>query len=612
MDRDKIIGISLLVVLFIAYLLYNKHEQKLIDEHKVIDTVSKVNVQPTQIPDSNKTAQNEAVTKSQDTLTTAEKSTLPLSYYGKADTVNLENKKLLLKFSTKGAFPVSANIKDYLTYYKKPLLLFNGMGNMLSAIIPVDGGKPSSELYFIPTVKDGTNGDKILDFTAELKDGKKAEIIYTLPANDYMMSVSIVLTGFNTNNPLTLHWNSYLLPSEKDISNERQSTQIYYHQKNEERDNFTLSNEEKTINPEGAVTWLGFRKQFFSSVLVSEDGFGKTQSKFYCYKENDTLLTAQNLAVMQLPVKPGVQQTANFRWYIGPNDYNTLCTYKLSLDEMVPLGVGIMSFVKYINKYALIPFFYFLNRNISNYALIIVIMTITIRLILSFFTYKSYLSSAKMRVMKPELDELKAKCGDDTQKFSVEQMKLYRSAGVNPLGGCLPMLIQLPILLSMYYMFPSFIEFRQKSFLWADDLSSYDSIFNFHYNIPFYGDHVSLFCLLMTASSLFLALYNRNMTPQDPNNPMMKYMPYIFPFMLMGVFNKMAAALTFYYTFSNLLSMLQQFVIQKYFIDEKAIHAKLQENKTKPATQSKWAQKLEEIQKIQAEKSKPVQRINKK
>jgi YidC/Oxa1 family membrane protein insertase len=279
---------------------------------------------------------------------------------------------------------------------------------------------------------------------------------------------------------------------------------------------------------------------------------------------------------------------------------------------MVPLGFGIMAFVKYINKFMMIPIFYFLGSFINNYALIIVIMTVLIRVLLSFFTYKSYLSAAKMRVLKPELDELRARIGDDQQKMSMEQMKLYKSAGVNPLGGCVPLLFQIPILLSMYNMFPSFIEFRQKSFLWADDLSSYDSIWNFHFNIPWYGDHMSLFTLLMTATSLFLAVYNKNMTQQDPNNPMMKYMPYIFPIMLMGMFNKMAAALTFYYTLSNLLAITQQFVIQKYFINEKAIHAQIQENRNKPAAPSKWSQKLEELQKTQAEKNKVQPRINKK
>ena len=184
----------------------------------------------------------------------------------------------------------------------------------------------------------------------------------------------------------------------------------------------------------------------------------------------------------------------------------------------------------------------------------------------------------------------------------------FSSAGVNPLGGCLPTLFQLPILFAMYYFFPSSIELRQQSFLWADDLSTYDSIAQLPFDIPFYGDHVSLFTLLMTASSLFLALYNRNMTAQDPNNPMLKWMPYVFPFLLIGVFNKMAAALTFYYFFSNMISIAQQFIIQKYIINEKAIHAKIQENKNKPATPSKWAQRLEQMQKAQMEKTKGQQR----
>jgi len=269
--------------------------------------------------------------------------------------------------------------------------------------------------------------------------------------------------------------------------------------------------------------------------------------------------------------------------------------------------------VKYISKWILIPIFYFLCSFISSYPLIIILMTLLLRFVLSFFTYKSYLSAAKMRVLKPELDELRARVGNDQQKMSMEQMKLYKSAGVNPLGGCLPMLVQLPILLSLYYMIPSFIEFRQKSFLWAEDLSAYDSIWNFHVNIPFYGDHMSLFTLLMTASSLFIALFNRNNTPQDPNNPALKYMPYFMPIIFLGMFNRMAAALTFYYTVSNLLSIAQQVIIQKYFINEKAIHAQLQENRAKPVVASKWQQKLEEAQKMQMDKAKSnQQRINKK
>ena len=496
--------------------------------------------------------------------------------------------------------------------------MFNGDGNYLAATLPFDNGRSTADLYFAPVMKDEPNGDKTIDFVADLGNGKRVNIMYTLPADDYMMRCSISLTGMSaTAIPITLQTKG--LKTEKDIGYERGGgsvTQVYYKNKNGDGDYFSLRAEEKTQHDEGTCNWVGFRKQYFSTALISDDGFSRMDLKFAAKTDSakeDSNVVAQYQAKMELPLRAGgTAQTAALKWYIGPNDFHTLQSYKIGLEDMVPLGYGIMAFVKYINKFALIPIFYFLASFIGNYAIIIMLMTIFIRLILSFFTYKSYLSSAKMRVLKPELDALRIKTGDDQQKFSMEQMTLYKSAGVNPLGGCLPMVFQLPILLSMYYMFPSFIEFRQQHFLWCNDLSTYDSIANFGFAIPWYGDHVSLFTLLMTASSLFLAIYNRNMTPQDPNNPMMKYMPFVFPIILMGMFNKMAAALTFYYTFSNVLSIAQQFIIQKYFIDEKVIHAQLQENKNKPVTPSKWSQRLEEMQKLQAERAKTPPRINKK
>ena len=610
MDRNQVIGFSLLAVLAVVYVLYTSHEQKVYTEQKRADSVAYARAHPRPVVDSTKaiTATGPAVT---DSATEALKRLQPAAYNGVAQTITLENKKLSLQFTSKGAFPVAANIKDYKTYDQKTLYLFNGAGNQLSAILPFDNGKSTADLYFSPVLRDEPNGDKTVDFTGDLGGGKKVEIIYTLPQDDYMMRCNIVLTGLSATS-LPLNWQTLALHTEKDMANERMATQVYYRNKNEEHDYFTVRQEDKTIHNDGTSNWLGFRKQYFSTALIADDGFSKMDIK-YGYKAGDTNVVAQTLGMLQLPLKPGNNvQSASLRWYIGPNDFHTLQSYKMDMDEMVPLGYGVMAFVKYINKWVIIPIFYFLASFISSYALIIILMTILIRLVLSFFTYKSYLSSAKMRVLKPELDELRAKIGDDQQKFSMEQMKLYRSAGVNPLGGCLPMLFQLPILLSIYYIFPSFIEFRQKGFLWCHDLSTYDSILNFGFSIPWYGDHVSLFTLMMTASSLFLAIYNRNMTPQDPNNPMLKYMPYVFPVILMGMFNKMAAALTFYYTFSNLLSIAQQFIIQKYFIDEKVIHAQLQENKNKPATPSKWAQRLEEMQKMQTERGKIQPRINKK
>jgi YidC/Oxa1 family membrane protein insertase len=616
MDRNQVIGFSLLALLLIGYLTWNQHEQKVFLEKKAADSVAYARLHPRQVIDSVKTASTATTAApTPDSATEALRKLQPSSYYGTAQTVTLENKKLSLQFSSKGAFPVAAEIKGYKTYDQKPLYLFNGTGNYLSAILPFDNGKSTADLYFSPVIKDEPNGDKTIDFTADLGAGKKADIIYTLPADDFMMRCTIVLTGIQAGS-IPLQWQTLGLKTEKNITYQKggsASLQVYYGDKNDKFDYFTIRGEEKTQQSDFSTNWVGFRKQYFSTVLIDDDGFNKTAVTFNDRNTDSGNIVAQTKASIDLPLKPGVGgETASMRWYIGPNDYHTLKSYKIGLDNMVPLGYGIMSFVKYINRWALVPIFYLLAGFVGNYAVVIMLMTIFIRLILSFFTYKSYLSSAKMRVLKPELDELRAKIGDDQQKFSMEQMKLYRSAGVNPLGGCLPMVFQLPILLSMYYMFPSFIEFRQQHFLWCNDLSTYDSIANLPFTIPFYGDHISLFTLLMTASSLFLAVYNRNMTPQDPNNPMMKYMPFVFPIILMGVFNKMAAALTFYYTFSNLLSIAQQFIIQKYFIDEKVIHARLQENRNKPATPSKWAQRLEEMQKLQAERGKVQPRINKK
>ena len=611
MDRNQVIGFALLALLLIGYLTYNQHEQTVYFQQKRADSVAYATAHPRPVVDSSKAITTPGATATPDSATELLRRSQPVAYYGQAQTVTLENKKLSLQFTSKGAYPIAAQIKGYKTYSQQPLYLFNGAANYLSAVLPFDNGKSTADLYYVPVARDEPNGDKTIDFSADLGQGKKVDIIYTLPADDYMMRCSISLTGIAAAT-LPVSWQVSGLKTEKDITNERAGSQVYYHNKNGDGDYFTVHNDEKMVHDDGIAHWLGFRKQYFSTVLAGDDGLEKMDVKFMS-KTQDTAVTAQYAAAFQLPLKQGNNiATASLQWFIGPNDFHTLQSYKTGMEDMVPLGWGLFAFVKYINRWALIPFFYFLAHFISNYAIIIMLMTLCIRLILSFFTYKSYLSSAKMRVMKPELDALRVKIGDDQQKFSMEQMKLYRSVGVNPLGGCMPMLFQMPILLSMYYMFPSFIEFRQQHFLWCNDLSTYDSICTFPFTVPFYGDHISLFTLMMTASSLFLAIYNRNMTPQDPNNPMMKYMPYIFPVILMGVFNKMAAALTFYYTFSNLLSIAQQFVIQKYFINEKSIHAKLQENRNKPVTPSKWAQRLEEMQKLQTERAKVQPRINKK
>ena len=596
MDRNSVIGFGLLILLLIGYVVYNQQEQSKYLEQKKADSIAYAKAHPKPLVDSTKLAQTAVAA---DTVDDSARNAMPAAYRGTAQTVTLENKNLALQFSTKGAHPVSANLKDYKTSDGKPLMLFNGKDNQLSAVLPINNGAvATSDLYYTTAERTEADGSKTIQFTADLGNGQQVLMTYSLPAEGYMLKGSIGVVGMNTSS-LPLTWQTQALHTEKDIETERLNSQVYYRQLNEEADYHSINNTDK-FAVEEATKWVGFRVQYFATALIADSKFNKADVAGRTKFENNAIV-AQNRTTFDAPL---TNNQFGFKWYIGPNHYKTLRSYDIGLDDMVPLGFGIMAFVKYINKWLIIPIFNILSQFISNYGIIIMLMTIIIRLLLSFFTYKSYLSAAKMRVLKPELDELRAKIGDDQQKMGMEQMKLYRTAGVNPLGGCLPTLFQLPILFAMYYFFPTSIELRQESFLWANDLSTYDSVLDLPFNIPFYGAHVSLFTLLMTASSLFLALYNRNMTAQDPNNPMLKWMPYIFPFLLIGVFNKMAAALTFYYFFSNMISIAQQFIIQKYVINEASIHKQIQENRNKPATPSKWAQKLEEMQKAQATRMK--------
>ena len=608
MDRNQIIGFSLLAALLISYLVYNNYSETKYKEQLRADSAARAKVHPLPKIDSTQLAKAPVV----DSLSDSLKSALPPAFNGTEQMIILENNKVALQLTTKGAFPVSALLKEYKTYNKQPLYLFNGKENKLSLLLPVNNGATAtSDLFYTPLQETKPNGDKTVSFTSDLGNGQSVIITYLLPADDYMLQCNIRATGMNIGDA-KLTWQTQSLHTEHDLANERLNSQIYYKYADGEHDYYTIKegNEEKTL--EKKTQWVGFRMHFFSTALIAKNGLSNVNIK--TTNKLDKNAVSQNKTVFN--VNPDNTGAVALDWYIGPNHYKTLRSYKMDLDEMVPLGYGVMSFVKYINKWLIIPIFNTLSKFITNYGVIIMLMTIIIRLLLSFFTYKSYLSAAKMRVLKPEIDELRAKYGEDQQKMGMEQMKLYRSAGVNPLGGCLPTLLQLPILFAMYYFFPSSIELRQEKFLWADDLSTYDSIVSWTTDIPLvtsvFGNHVSLFTILMTASSLFLALYNRNMTPQDPNNPMMKWMPYVFPFLLIGVFNKMAAALTFYYFFSNMISIAQQFVIQKLFINEEKIHAQIQEKKNKPATPSKWQERMEQMQKAQAERMKNAQSKPKK
>jgi YidC/Oxa1 family membrane protein insertase len=314
--------------------------------------------------------------------------------------------------------------------------------------------------------------------------------------------------------------------------------------------------------------------------------------------DDSTKIVANAMGNLTIPVPAGISANIPLKIYYGPNDFEILKSYKMEMEDMVNLGQGMYAFVKYINRYIVMPFFNFISGFFQSYGVVILLLTLFIRLITSPLVYTSYLSGAKMKALRPELDVLKAKLKDDQQAYSMEQMKLFRSAGVNPLGGCIPALLQIPIFFALYSFFNSNISLRGQSFWWANDLSSYDQILTWSYSIPFIGDHISLFTLLAVFTNLLISIYGMNMTP-DQDNPMMKYMPYIFPVMLLGVFNGLPAALTWYYTISNIITLVFQFVIQNYIIDHAKILAKLEENKKKPKAQPKWQEKMEQIKETQ-------------
>lgn len=603
MDRNSIIGFLLLLALGAGYIFWSNHEQKLYLEQKAMDSIAQAATQKPITPQQQILAPSDTTVKEID-------STLPAAFRGVEQEIRLSNGELNIAFSTKGGYPVTANLEDFTTFAGKPLNIFKGKNNKLSFHIPVNGRTVTTdELFFTPELTTLNDGAHQLRMTANVAPGQDIVLDYVLPEKGYMLTANLRLVGLSQDLARTptipLHWSTEILHTEKDLKNERMNMQVHFRHINGEHDYFTVSRTgQQTLDQ--PVQWFGVRSHFFNSTIIAEKEF--KNGNYDANEPVDSQVVATNTSILAVPVQASNDFSFGFKWYMGPNDYKILKSYKLELEEMIQLGFGPFFFVKYISKWMIIPIFDVLSRFISSFGIIIICLTLIIRLLLSFFTYKSYLSSAKMRVLKPEIDALRAKFGDNQQQMGMEQMKLYRTAGVNPLGGCLPMLLQMPFLLAVYYFIPTAIQLRQSKFLWAEDLSTYDSILNLGFSIPFYGDHVSLFTLLMTVTSLFLALYNRNMTAgaggSDMNNAMLKYMPYIMPFMFLGWFNSMAAGLTFYYTFSNLVSIAQQFIIQKFVIDEDKIHRKIQENKNKPAGTSKWQQKLEQMQKAQSEKMK--------
>ena len=527
----------------------------------------------------------------------------------------VENEVLKITFTNKGGQPKYVELKKHKRLDGSPVVLQSGDFNKLSYTINADvnGTAQTDNIFFTASpVVINADKSKTISFTAADSSGRQLNHMYTIRENDYMADLVITITGASTllsQNTLNLLWQSEAPQIENDHAYETTQTHISYVKDGDYDFEYIGKGDEKDFSK--PVEWISVKQQFFATALSAKNTFTNAKVSWTIPADTNShfITKATTNAQVKLPAGNGNVAVVPFQFYYGPSDYNILKKYNNKMEDMVPYGSGIFAFVKYINRYFLLPVFDFIQKYITSMGIVILLLTLLIRLITSPILYKSYLSGAKMKVLKPEVDALKLKYKDDQQAFSMEQMKLWKTAGVSPLGGCLPALLQIPIFMSLYYFFQSNIDLRGKNFLWAHDLAAYDSIAKLPFSIPFYGDHVSLFTLFAVITSLLISIYSMS-NMQDNSNPVMKYMPYIFPVLLLGVFNKLPAALTWYYTVSNTITLILQIVIQKYIIDHDKILAQISENRKKPVKKSKLQERMEAMQasqkKLQGMKNKPT------
>ena len=512
----------------------------------------------------------------------------------------IENEVIKITFTNKGGQPKTVELKNYKTLDGKPVIIQKGDFNKISYDINSGDNQTAhtADLAFVTGAKTD-NADKSQTIGFSIKDSTGRQIIhqYTMHPNDYILDFAIKMEGADklvSQNTLNLQWQIQTNQVEKDHEYEKQQTHICYLA--DGNFDFTmLGNSGDNKKFDKPVDWLSVKQQFFISALVNKSKFQNAEIKWIVPSDTSLHIIAQTIANCRISLPTGSSASVPLQLYYGPSDYHVLKAYNNKMENIVPYGSGVFAFVKYINRHVLLPVFDLLRKNVASMGIVILLLTLFIRLLTSPILYKSYVSGAKMKALKPEIDKLKEKHGEDKQAFSMDQMKLWKTAGVSPLGGCLPAVLQIPIFMSLYYFFQSNISLRGQNFLWAKDLAAYDSIYNLPFTIPFYGDHVSLFTLTAVVTSLLISIYSMS-NMQDNSNPVMKYMPYIFPVLLLGVFNKLPSALTWYYTISNTITLILQIVIQKYIIDHDKILAQIEENRKKPVKQSKLQERIQAMQ----------------
>ncbi|MCG2612508.1 membrane protein insertase YidC [Flavobacterium sp. SM15] len=520
----------------------------------------------------------------------------------------IKNEVLTLKIANKGGYISEAIVNNFEQFHKgskKPIEIIKNNNANLNIQFQTKDNRVlnTKDLYFEPTVtKEGAN--QVVAMRLKAGENQFLEYRYVLKPKEYMMDFSVRTQGLsnviNTSKPLDLDWNLKAYRNEKSVSYENRYTDLRYEYESGKDNSLSAASklDEETVED---LTYVAFKQDFFTSILLTETPIKGAQlkSENLVHDEKvDTVYTKNFAAKLPLAFKGG-ELNYNMNWYYGPADYKILDGYKKNLDEVMPLGWGIFG---WINRYVFIPAYGVLSGFIPH-GIAIIIFTMLVRLVMSPVTYKSYLSQAKMKVLRPEIAEINNKFAKDPMKKQQATMKLYSKAGVNPMAGCLPAFAQIPIFYALFQFFPSMFDLRQKSFLWADDLSSYDSIFKLPFHVPFYGDHVSLFPILASIAIFFYMRMTTGdqamSTPPQEGMPdmgkIMKVMIYVSPIMMLFFFNNYASGLSLYYFISNTITIGIMLVIKNYIINEKKIHAQIQENKTKDKPQSKFQRKMQEM-----------------
>ena len=625
MNKNSVIGFILIGVILFGFSWYQSRQYRKQAEYQAqLDSLALVQMQEQMRADSIYRAEHPELYAADSLGTSAsvvapghtarpiyKDSSLNVASNADASMHVLSNDKVEVTFTTKGAQPYSVMIKDYMTYDSTALYLIKP--DMSEYGVTVYARESINTKNFVFDVTEST--DSTLVMRLPFANGGYIEQKYTLQPGSYMVRNELSFVGMEEVIPrnvtmFDIDWSVVIPRLEKGYNNELQYSKLNYRFPDDKKVHDIGRGRDADKRLDARVSWFAFQQQFFSAIMRAENDFASTDLKVKFFEEDDPqrdLMACSASMRCDLDVNSS-KVTVPFEFYFGPNDFKTLKSYDQKYEKIIPLGGWL---VGWISRIAIIPCFDFFGKFISSYGIIILLMTILIKLVVSPLTIKSYISSAKMNVIRPEVDKLNEKYPkqEDAMKKQQAMMNLYKRAGINPMGGCLPMLLQFPILFAMFRFFPASIELRQQSFLWADDLSAYDSILDLPFRIPLYGDHVSLFALLMAISMFVYSKMTSSQMSNDPNMAGMKFMSvWLMPIMMLFICNNLSSGLSYYYLLSNLITMLQTWFVRRFVVDEKKIHAQLAATEGKPLPKSKWQQRLEEAQKMQEKALKEQQK----